>query len=112
MLSLFAPACSSSHTSPRDAADANDTGRRLTPQGDAERTLLSQAGSLPNDSPRKIGPATVVAEPPYGAASGQTCRSLKIQPEGATQAERRLVCNDGKSWFFVPNVFVGAAATE
>lgn len=104
MLSLFAPACSSSHTSPRDAADANDTGRRVSPSGEGERLLLDQAASLPDETPRKIGRATVVAEPSYGAASGRTCRALQIKDDAKPRPERRLICSDGKTWFFVPDV--------
>lgn len=105
--------CSSPpQTSPRDAADANDTGRRLAPNGAGERELLGQVPSLPSNAPRHIGHTTVVAEAPYQAASGRTCRALTVTSEQKAQSALRLACSDGKTWFFVPDVFAGSAASE
>jgi len=90
--------------SPRDVADANDTGRRLPPSGEADRTLLRQLAKLPSGAPQRVGDALVVAEPAYQAASGQTCRALHVTQAKAS-ALHRLACSDGKTWFFVPDVF-------
>jgi hypothetical protein len=90
--------------SPRDVADANDTGRRLAPSGEGERALLRQLPSLPSGAPQRLGAGTVVAEPPYEAASGQTCRAIHLTQTNAS-AHLRLACSDGKTWFFVPDVF-------
>ncbi len=91
----------------QDAADANDTGGALAAKSDNERALLREVGSLPTDKPRQIGEAAVVAGAPYTAASGRTCRALHLTEKGSTKSEGRLVCNNGKVWFFVPDVFGG-----
>ncbi len=96
--------------SPRDVADANDTGGRLAPSGEADRALLRQLPKLPSGAPQRVGDATVVAEPAYQAASGQTCRALHVTHANAS-ARHRLACTDGKTWFFVPDVF-GSNALE
>jgi hypothetical protein len=99
-------------TSPRDAADANDTGRKLGPSDELERALLAELPKLPSDAPRQIGRSTVVADPPYQAASGRTCRALHLTPAQKSDATLRLVCSDGKTWFFVPDVFASNPAAE
>ncbi len=107
----FLSACSAQpQTSPRDVADANDTGGRLAPSSDGERALLLRLSKLPSSAPQRVGDATVVAEPAYQAASGQTCRALHLTQANAA-ARHRLACSDGKTWFFVPDVF-GSNATE
>jgi hypothetical protein len=87
----------------RDLADANDTGGTLAARGDNERKLLGELGKLPSGTPQRVGDASVVAEEPYVAASGRTCRALSITTSRA--ALHRLACGDGKTWFFVPDVF-------
>ncbi len=113
LLSVLPIACSSTpKTSARDAADANDTGRKLPPNSQSERTLLNELSSLPSGKERRIGNETVVAEPPYAAASSRTCRALHIaagQPPGTSH---RLACTDGARWFFVPDVFGSNASPE
>lgn len=89
----------------QDAADANDTGGALAAQSDSERALLKEVGSMPTGTPRRIGSATVVADAPYTAASGRTCRALHLSAEGSKKAEGKLACNNGKGWFFAPDVF-------
>jgi len=109
MASLIA--CSSHPgTSARDTADANDTGRTLAPSGEGERTLLAELSVLPSGTARRVGEATVVAEAAYVSASGRTCRALHLKRSGRTY--HRLACNDGKLWFFVPDVFGNDAAAE
>jgi len=90
--------------SPRDVADANDTGGRLAPSSEADRSLLRQLPNLPSGAPQRIGSASVVAEPAYAAASGQTCRALHMTVANSA-ARHRLACSDGTTWFFVPDVF-------
>lgn len=90
--------------SPRDVADANDTGMRLAANGDGERALLRELPKLPSGASQRVSDATVVAEPAYQAASGQTCRALHVT-HGNASARHRLACTDGQSWFFVPDVF-------
>lgn len=105
--------CACSRTpevSARDAADANDTGRVLEAKGDSERAVLAQLGSFPSGAARRVGDITVSAEPPYPAASGRTCRSLHVSSGHAGARQDRLACTDGKSWFFVPDVFARGKA--
>jgi hypothetical protein len=97
--------------SPRDAADANDTGRRVVPSTAGERDLLTQVARLPSGGSQRIGQTTVVAEDPYQAASGRICRALRVTQE-KNRAVQRLACTDGKSWFFVPDVFASNPASE
>lgn len=112
-LALQLNACSAQQlTSARDVADANDTGRTLSPQTANERLLLQQLSQLPNGSARRIGDASVVAEAPYNAASGHTCRALQLTPSQTGKPDHHLACTDGRGWYFVPDVFMGAAAAE
>lgn len=111
LLTLLLSSCAGQpETNPRDAADANDTGRRLAPTGEGERALLRQLGTLPSGAARRVGDADVLAEEPYQAASGRVCRALQLTRQQPTRVSRRLACNDGKAWFFVPNVFGSNAA--
>lgn len=90
--------------SAREVADANDTGQALTAKSEQERAVLREAASLPSGVARRISGTNVLAEAPYVAASGRTCRALQLS-EHASQAIHRLACSDGKAWFFVPDVF-------
>lgn len=90
--------------SAREVADANDTGQALAAKSEQERAVLREAASLPSGVARRINGTNVLAEAPYVAASGRTCRALQLS-EQASQAIHRLACSDGKAWFFVPDVF-------
>src|SRR5215207_6561632 len=94
--------------SARDVADANDTGRTLTPQTANERQLLRQLSQLPNGTPQRIGDTSVIADTPYNAASGHTCRAVRLTAKQTPTTDHRLACTDGRGWFFVPDVFMGA----
>ena len=99
-------ACSSQPAmNPRDAADANDTGGRLVPNGQGERAVLGRLSTLPSGKPERIGDETVLVGAPYLAASGQTCRPLDLTGGPASSKRHRLACTDGRAWFFVPDVF-------
>jgi hypothetical protein len=103
---LLLVACSSGPSaSARDVADANDTGRTLAGKSESERALLSEAGTLPSGTQRRIRSTTVIADAPYSSASGRTCRVLHVSEVAAKRPAERLACSDGKSWFFVPDVF-------
>lgn len=107
---MFFMACSPRpETNPRDAADANDTGRQVAPAGESERAVLRQVPTLRSGTPQRIGDATVTAEAPYPAASGRTCRALLVTQASAA-AKHYLACSNGKTWFFVPDVFGGNPA--
>jgi hypothetical protein len=106
-------ACSSTpRASARDVADANDTGRLLDGKTASDRAVLAQLSVLPSGTPQRIGNALVVAEAPYSAASGRSCRALHLTPAQAKSASNRLACSDGKSWFFVPNVLGDGGSSE
>jgi hypothetical protein len=47
----------------------------------------------------------VSAEAPYAAASARSCRALHITLSASQQTLHRVVCNDGRAWFFVPDIF-------
>ena len=104
-----------SHPAPisaREAADASDTGGTMKATTETERAILRQLEDIPGNTPRRLGDITVVAEPPYLAASGRTCRALRLSMGREHRTRERLACRRGASWFFVPNVFaseVGAA---
>lgn len=107
-------ACSSRPVaSAREVADANDTGRTVNASSAAEQAVLGVLPSLPSGSPKVVSGLTVLAQAPYSAASGRTCRALDVRPEGTGKASARLACsNDGRSWFFVPVVLAGAGTAE
>jgi hypothetical protein len=96
---------------PRDVADANDTGGTLPAEDDVDRAVLRELAQLPSGSPRQFGSKSVVAEAPYTAASGRSCRALHFTTT-ARASVSRLACNDGKSWFFVPDVFGASHVPE
>jgi len=98
--------------SARDAADANDIGRTLPATNDSERALLQALPSLRSGAAQRVGDVTLMADAPYAAASGRTCRTLHVTTSQKAPASGRLACSDGKSWFFVPDVFGSAAAPE
>ncbi len=118
MQSLGAPlfllsACASTPgPSARDVADANDTGATVDAKSASDRALLRELSALPSGTPRRIGDATVIAQAPYAAASGRSCRALHVTLTHPETVTHRLACSDGKTWFFVPNVFGGDAAGE
>jgi hypothetical protein len=104
LITFFSACAAQPQPSPRDVADANDTGRRIAPSNEGERAILHRLQQLPSGAPQHVGNVTVLAEQPYHAASGQTCRPVHVT-EAKSAARHRLACSDGKSWFFVPDIF-------
>jgi hypothetical protein len=98
--------------SPRDAADAIDTGRVLAPSSDSERKVLRELPALQSGKEMTVGDARVVAEEPYASASGKSCRALLLTLGSTRRASHRLACSDGGAWFFVPDVFSGNSVAE
>ena len=106
LLLLLPLACSSvRQPTARDVADANDTGRTVAAVSATERQVLSRVAGLPSGIATRIGDATVNAEAPYAAASARSCRALHITLSASQQTLERVACNDGRVWFFVPDVF-------
>ena len=110
VLSLLNGCSSPPPVNARDAADANDLGRVLAAKNDDERALLKQLSSLPSGTPKRVGSEDVLAEAPYNAASGHTCRALHLTPLRTHTTNHRLACTNGRDWFFVPDVFGDSAA--
>jgi hypothetical protein len=110
LLAILTACSSPAPPSARDAADANDNGRTVDAKSDGERALLKNISALPSSVPRRMGDAVVVAEPFYDSASGRRCRAVHL----TTQKTRsdRVACTDGRSWFFVPDVFGGPHVVE
>jgi hypothetical protein len=108
LASLVAALCfacaSQPQISARDAADANDTGSSTPARTALERSVLQELPKLPNGVVRRLANATVVADAPYAAASGRTCRAIHLG--GVTTGKTELLaCSAGADWFFVPDVF-------
>lgn len=98
-------ACSSSPPlSARDAADANDTGGTAPARTALERSVLQDLPQLRDGVARRVANSTVVADAPYAAASGRTCRVIHVTGASAGRSEL-LACSAGGPWFFVPDVF-------
>jgi hypothetical protein len=109
-LTLCTACASSPPLSPRDVADANDTGRTLAPTNQSERELLQRIPQLPAGPAQRIGDDVVVVEAAYAAASGRTCRAVRLTASKTGKTSHRVACNGGGSWFFVPDVFGGSGA--
>lgn len=80
-------------------------GGKVEPASAGERRLLETVERLGSGKKEKVGELVVVAEAPYFAASGRLCRSIRIE-QGGKPGRTRLVCKDGSSWFYAPEVFV------
>lgn len=100
-------ACSSSpKISARDAADANDVGAVVPARTPGERLVLTALPELSTGTAKHLGSETVVAGSAYEAASGRTCRAIRIANDLKPNSWReRLACQDAQGWFFVPDVF-------
>jgi hypothetical protein len=68
--------------------------------------------NLPTGAPRHVDAVDVMADAPYTAASGRTCRALALSAGKDADASHRLACTDGSGWFFVPDVFAPQTRTE
>jgi hypothetical protein len=78
----------------------------------AEAKVLAQLEGLPAAKAQKVDTLSVVADAPYVAASGKTCRRLTLTPlEPPKTSRTRLACKDvgqhdgASAWGFVPSVF-------
>lgn len=85
------------------------TGTKVESASKDEAAVLQQVDKLVTGKRQKVGGVFVVADAPYFAASGRTCRSLLIS-SGANRAGRaRLACEDGSTWFWAPEVMAPEA---
>ena len=77
------------------------------PASPAETKVLAQLEQLPPTQASTIDGLSVVADAPYAAASGKTCRRLTLTSVKPPKASRvRLACRNGDAWGFVPSVFL------
>lgn len=97
LVALGVVACGSAEIVPESP------GGRVDAADDAERQLLAEAERLPAGKKTTVAGMTVIADEPYHAASGNTCRWLSISA-GDGPGARRLACSDGAGWFFAPDV--------
>jgi hypothetical protein len=73
----------------------------------AEAKVLEGLDRLPAAKATTVDNLSVVADPPYAAASGKTCRRLtltSLRPPKATST--RLACRNARGWGFVPSVYL------
>jgi hypothetical protein len=69
--------------------------------------VLERLNDMPTQKRQTVGNLSVVADPPYAAASGRTCRRVTLTSTAKPQTSTmRLACKDGKAWQFVPSVFL------
>ena len=74
------------------------------PQNEFERELLRRLPELAPGEPAAIAGGEVVADRPYAAASGRSCRQLVLTPPGASSTSFRLACLIDGAWALVPDV--------
>jgi len=73
----------------------------------AEAKVLARLDRFPVAEARSVDTVSVVADAPYAAASGKTCRRLTFTPSTPPKTSRtRLACKDADRWTFVPSVFL------
>jgi len=83
---------------PEDAT-ATESGGRVEPASESERSILRALDQLPSGKMQTVGRERVTAGAPYFAASGVRCREV------SWDKEHRLACREEEGWYFVPNVF-------
>ncbi len=86
-------------------------GTKKQPASQDESAVLAAMPRLSSGKPKTIGALVVIAEAPYFAASGRTCRTVRIKRKGQRAGRTRLACEDGDAWFFAPSV-MGAGANR
>lgn len=82
----------------------------VPPTTHGEREFLVRMEDVPVGEPVAFGSQVFVADAPYFAASGRTCRPVTVrgrEPDG--NVDFRLACEEGDGWVFVPDPFAEAA---
>ncbi len=102
-------------TAPDPWFDRMVTTGSVEPTSEVERLALARMDELPPDAPVAIEGKRVVAGAAYVAASGRTCRTLRIEGSSASLACRAPRADEDEdersAWFLAPDVF-GPAPTE
>jgi hypothetical protein len=104
-LALALMSCSGSAPPPETAAAPARAGGTIPPANSAEKEILLRIDQMPARAAVRVQGLTVIADYPYVAASGRTCRRITQTSSSGASAER-LACSDGRTWFYVPTVFV------
>lgn len=82
----------------------------VSPETHGEREFLIRLADVPAGQPVAFGSQVFVADAPYFAASGRTCRPVTVRPrEPDGQVDFRLACEERDGWVFVPDPFADAA---
>ena len=102
--------CGGSRNTYSPEHSAQYSGSKVEPSSSDETALLEKLDSLASGSKARVGGLTVVADRPYFAASGRTCRRVVISSGGRGGDRSRLACKDGEAWFFAPDVFAPGTA--
>lgn len=73
----------------------------------AEAKVLAGLDRLPAAKEASVDNLSVVADPPYAAASGKTCRRLTLTSlRPPKPSNTRLACRNAEGWAFVPSVYL------
>ena len=79
----------------------------------SEEKVLAALDAWPPAGRKTIDALEVIAEAPYAAASGKTCRRLIITTTRPPKSSKtRLACQNGERWGFVPSVFLAPTASD
>lgn len=79
----------------------------------AEEKVLTELDAWPPAAKKTIDSLEVIAEAPYAAASGKTCRRLVMTSTRPPRSSKtRLACQSGDRWGFVPSVFLAPMSSE
>ncbi len=103
---LIAAACGGSASS-KAPATAHEPASRSEPASDLERAILAALPGLPAaDAEVEVEGRAVLAGAPYDAASGRTCRSVRVLEAEPGVEAAQLACHEQEGpWFFVPGVY-------
>jgi hypothetical protein len=83
----------------------------VSPETQGERELLVRLSDVPVGQPVTFGSQVFIADAPYAAASGRTCRSVMLRPtEADGTVQVKLACEVAEGWAFVPDPFADASA--
>jgi hypothetical protein len=105
---LMATACGGDRQEPRAQSGGPVLGDGTAePASPSELKVLAALDELAPGQPRAIGDLSVVADAPYHAASGRTCRGVTLTSTLPPKHSRtRLACKHGQQWQFAPSVFL------
>jgi hypothetical protein len=101
---MLSHCASTPHDPPSTSSAAVQSMGVVAPHTRVERKILALIGQVKPNTPTEVDDCLLVAEAPYFAASGRRCRKIRVTYKDRN-ASVRLVCENGRSWVYVPNVF-------